>query len=246
MRRSRTRVFCSIGWRRGNGRRSGIASGHWPTPDHSICEERSRDMKLRRLSPTRSYEFATPWYVSAILVGGLPYASGRGAHSIRRLLWFVTHLRVCRCSGGEERNFPIEDAWRKDLVGVLPDDGVAFARNIFERRAIEDVDQTATVTDEARALQQASRDRHGRAAHAEHLPEKFLGQRDRIAVDAIVRLQQPAAKPSLERMERIARDRLLDLGQQQIVVAHDEVANGRALVGSRTKMGSREPRGRAR
>src|SRR5262249_50633818 len=117
VRRSRTRVFCSIGWRRGNGRKSGIASGHWPTPDHSICEERSRDMKLRWLSPARSCEFATPWYVSALLVGGLPYASGRGAHFIRRLLWFVTHLLLCRCSGGEERNFPIEDAWRPGRRG---------------------------------------------------------------------------------------------------------------------------------
>src|SRR5262249_61220472 len=74
-------------------------------------------------------------------------------------------------------------------------------------------------------------------------PEKFLRQRDRIAVDAIVRLQQPAAKPGLERMERVAGDRLLNLRQQQIVIAHDEVANGLAFVGSRTKLRSREPRG---
>src|SRR5262249_58330019 len=67
-----------------------------------------------------------------------------------------------------------------------------------------------------------------------------------VAVDAIVRLQQPAAKPGLERMERIARDRLLDLRKQQIVVAHDEVANGLAFVRSRMKLSSREPRGRAR
>src|SRR5262249_52644295 len=107
VRRSRTRVFCSIGWRRGNGRRSGIASGHWPTPDHSICEERSRDMKLRWLSPARSCEFATPWYVSVILVGGLPYASGRGAHFIRRLLWFVTQSTFVSMQwrGGEELSY---------------------------------------------------------------------------------------------------------------------------------------------
>ena len=131
-------------------------------------------MKLRWLSPARSYEFATPWYVSAILVGGLPYASGRGAHFIRRLLWFVTHLLLCRCSGGEERNFPIEDAWRKDLIGVLPDDGVAFAGDVLDRRAIEDLDMAAAVADQARALQQAGRDGHRGAAHAEHLPEKLL------------------------------------------------------------------------
>src|SRR5215813_3725879 len=62
---------------------------------------------------------------------------------------------------------------RKQLIEVVPHNGVAIARNVFERRAIDDVDETAAVADEARALQQASRDGHGGAAHAEHLPEKF-------------------------------------------------------------------------
>src|SRR5215472_1355268 len=73
--------------------------------------------------------------------------SGHGAHFIRRLL-----LLLCRCSGGEGRNFPIEDAWRKDLIGVLPDDGVAFAGDVPDRRAIEDLDVAAAVADQARAL----------------------------------------------------------------------------------------------
>src|SRR5215831_17765106 len=73
---------------------------------------------------------------------------------------------------------------RKYLIEVVPHHGVAFAGNVLERRAIEDVDETAAVADEAGALQEAGRDRHRRAAHAEHLPEKFLRQRDRIAVDA--------------------------------------------------------------
>src|SRR5215470_11698638 len=135
---------------------------------------------------------------------------------------------------------------RKHPIEVVPHDGVAFTGNLFERRAIEDVDQTATVTDESCALQQAGRDRHRGAAHAEHLPEKLLRQRDGIAVDAIVRLQQPAAKSGFQGMERIARDRLLDLCQQEIVVTHDEVADGLAFVRSRMKLDGREPRSRAR
>ncbi len=47
-------------------------------------------------------------------------------------------------------------------------------------------------------------------------------------------------------MQRMARDRLLDLRQQQIVIAHDEIANGLAPVGSGMKLGGGEPRGRAR
>jgi hypothetical protein len=46
-------------------------------------------------------------------------------------------------------------------------------------------------------------------------------------------------------MHRIARDRLLDLRKQDIVVAHDEVANSPALTGSRMKLRGRDPRGRA-
>src|SRR5262249_3860636 len=109
----------------------------------------------------------------------------------------------------------------------------------FERRAIDNVDKTAAVTNEAGALQQAGRDRHGGAAHTEHLPETFLRQRDRVAIDAIMRLQQPAAKPRLQRVERVARDRLLDLRKQQVVVAHDarslpprRAASPRARAGS--------------
>src|SRR5215467_2912997 len=82
---------------------------------------------------------------------------------------------------------------RKHFIEVVTDHRVAFTRDLFERRAIDDVDETAAVTDESCALQQAGRDRHRGAAHAKDLAEKLLRQRDRVAVDAIVRLQQPAA-----------------------------------------------------
>jgi len=126
---------------------------------------------------------------------------------------------------------------RKHFIEIVADHGVAFTGDLFERRAIDDVDEAAAVTDQAGALQQARRDRHRGAAHTEHLPEKLLRQRDRIAIDAIVRLQQPAAEPGLERMERVARDRLLHLRKQEIVVAHDEVANGLAFLGNGVKLG---------
>jgi hypothetical protein len=38
---------------------------------------------------------------------------------------------------------------RKHHVRVLPDHGVAFTRNVLERRAVEDLDVTAVVMDEA-------------------------------------------------------------------------------------------------
>ena len=88
-----------------------------------------------------------------------------------------------------------DELWlgRKDPIGVLPDHGVAFARNVLEGRAVEDLDVAAPVSNQAGALQQTGGDRDGGAPHAEHLPEKLLRQRDDIAVDAIMRLQQPTA-----------------------------------------------------
>jgi hypothetical protein len=130
---------------------------------------------------------------------------------------------------------------RKHLIAVVPDNRVAFTRDIFDRRAIQELDVTAAIADEAGALQQTGRERDGGAPHSQHLAEKLLRQRDDIAVDAIMRLQQPTAKPGLEGMQRIARHRLLDLRQQQIVVAHNEIANALTLPGGGMKLGGRQP-----
>ena len=55
-------------------------------------------------------------------------------------------------------------------------------------------------------------------------------------------LQQPSAKPGLERVKRVARDRLLNLRDQEIVVAHDEIADRLALIGRGMKLGRGQPR----
>src|SRR5262249_42768949 len=107
---------------------------------------------------------------------------------------------------------------QKHLIGVLPGHGVAFTRNVLKCRAVEELDVSAAVADQAGALQEARRDGHGGAPHAEHLSETLLRQREDIAVDAIVGLQEPTAKSGFEAMQRIARDRLLDLRKQDIVV----------------------------
>src|SRR5712692_7142229 len=135
---------------------------------------------------------------------------------------------------------------QEHLVDLLPDDAVAFAGEILERRAVDDVNLAAAVADHSRALQQAGRNGHRGPADAEHLPEKFLRQRDRIAVDAVARLQQPATKPRLERMQRIARDRLLDLSEQQVVVPDRELPDGLAFARYGVELGGREPACRAR
>jgi len=93
--------------------------------------------------------------------------------------------KACRCVSALSQRW----AGRKYFVGILSHYGVALAADVFERRAIQDLDVTAPVADQAGALQEARRDGHCGAPHAEHLPEKLLRQWDGIAVDAIVRLQ---------------------------------------------------------
>jgi len=63
---------------------------------------------------------------------------------------------------------------RKNLVGVVSDDGVALTRYVFQRSPIDDLNETAAVTDQTGTLQQAGRDGHRGSADAEHLPEKLL------------------------------------------------------------------------
>src|SRR5262249_23154428 len=78
--------------------------------------------------------------------------------------------KACRCVSALSQRW----AGRKYFVGILSHYGVALAADVFERRAIQDLDVTAPVADQAGALQEARRDGHCGAPHAEHLPEKLL------------------------------------------------------------------------
>jgi hypothetical protein len=90
-----------------------------------------------------------------------------------------------------------EDFLKEALAGgadisslvIAADDQQFLAVRGFERLAIDDLDEAAAITDQPSALQEAGSDGRCGTADAEHLPEKFLCQRDRIAVDSVVRLQ---------------------------------------------------------
>jgi len=84
------------------------------------------------------------------------------------------------------------------LVGVLLDCRVALAGGVFEGGAVDDLNVAAAVADQSCALQEARCERHRGAAHAEHLAEKFLGERDGVAAHTIVGLQQPATEPRFQ------------------------------------------------
>src|SRR5262245_66268117 len=117
-------------------------------------------------------------------------------------VWCLASDGLVTCAG------PLSGGGGKHLVGAATDSGVTFTGEPFEAGAIDEVNVTATVADQTGDLEQARRDRHRRPTHAEHLAEKLLGQGEGVAVDALVRLQQPARPARLQGMERIARDRL--------------------------------------
>jgi len=77
-------------------------------------------------------------------------------------------------------------------------------------------------------------------------PRNSCVQRDDIGRRCNRAFAAASGKSRFQGMQRIARHRLPDLRQQQIVVAHDQVAKGLALRGSGMKVRGREPRGRAR
>src|SRR6267378_2582304 len=86
---------------------------------------------------------------------------------------------------------------RQGLVDLLTDGRIAFAGALFERATIDDLNEPATIADHPGGLQDACDDRHRGPANAEHLAEKFLSERYRIAFHAVMGLQQPSAKSRL-------------------------------------------------
>src|SRR6516162_5194912 len=58
-------------------------------------------------------------------------------------------------------------------------------------------------------------------------------------------LQQRAAQPSLDRMQRVAGGGLLNLNQQHLAIAHDDPADGFAVLGNLAEARRRNARGRS-
>ena len=110
------------------------------------------------------------------------------------------------------------------------DRSIAFARQPLESLAVENLDRAAAIGDGPQFLQLA-RDRvDRRALHPEQRGQRFLGQRQPIAADAVLRGQQPAQGARLDRVESVARDRLCDLREQIVGVAAEQVAQERRVL----------------
>src|SRR5882757_10652995 len=102
---------------------------------------------------------------------------------------------------------------------------VALARAVPQSLQIEHAD-VSPVADQAGLLQGIGHDRDARSPHPQHLPEKFLRERDIFAVQQVAAAQQPARRARLERVGGVAGRGLLGLRQDELLVTRELARKG--------------------
>jgi len=100
---------------------------------------------------------------------------------------------------------------RQEGIEPLLDDGVAFARCLFETGAINNLNLSAMITDKASRLQRLRGERHRLATGTEHVRQELVGVWQGFAFSPIMHHQQPSADSLFRRMHSIARNGLLNL-----------------------------------
>ena len=89
----------------------------------------------------------------------------------------------------------------------------------------------ATVFDQTPLLQGVGDERHAWAPNAQHLREKFLGQRKIVAASEVAHIEQPAAHAGLNRVTGVTRRGLLRLCEQHLLMSNEERAEGLDFIG---------------
>ena len=84
-----------------------------------------------------------------------------------------------------------------------PHDAVALAGRLFQAATIHDRNAPASVADQSGALQRPGDHRYPGTARPEHFREKLMRDIEFIALDAVVRHEQPATATLLDRMKPI-------------------------------------------
>src|SRR5215204_1915572 len=90
-------------------------------------------------------------------------------------------------------------------VGVhRPDLLVARARDTLEPFAIPNRDRAPYVTDQSSRLQGLGRERDARAGHTDHEGQELLLQEERVALNPVMRLQEPPGRALVDVVLRVA------------------------------------------
>src|SRR5262249_13555786 len=103
----------------------------------------------------------------------------------------------------------------EQAVELAADHAVALPPRRLPPAAVEDPGPAALVADPAPPLGAARPLRPRRAAHAQHLRQELLGQRQLVGPHPVVGHQQPAAHALLDGVEVAASRGLADLGEQR-------------------------------
>src|SRR5205814_3761905 len=93
--------------------------------------------------------------------------------------------------------------------------------------AVADLDRPTPIRDEAGGLQRLRGDRHLRAPGAEHRREELLGEHEAVAIDAVVRHEQPPRRSPYQRMTAIAARHLRHLIHHLLDGRQEDLARGR-------------------
>lgn len=113
------------------------------------------------------------------------------------------------------------DAFEGSPSFVLPafrlvlNDAIAIAGGLAELVEIGDGDIAAGVGDHAGFLQNAGSNADTGATCAQHLSEKFLGERHVFVADAVVAHQQPAGQAFFDTVQAVAGGQLRRLEGEQ-------------------------------
>lgn len=92
----------------------------------------------------------------------------------------------------------------KESTELFACDFVAFARRVLEPGAVEDTDLAVRVADKSRLSERRGSDRHAGSAGAEHHREIFMGERNLIKIDTIVRHEEPTRTTLVNAVQAIA------------------------------------------
>lgn len=107
---------------------------------------------------------------------------------------------------------------------------IAFARACAQSVDIEEPKSSPPALDQPRLAQAVRDSGYARPPDAQHFGDVVLRQVEIVAIRDVAAPQQPAREPGLDGMGRIARRALLRLGQQEMLVQGDPIAQSGTLM----------------
>jgi hypothetical protein len=114
--------------------------------------------------------------------------------------------------------------WLQESVKSFPDDCVTLTGCSLQALPIKNLNGASPIADKTGCLHGLRSKRYRFAIGAEYIRQKLVGICKGIALSSVVHHEKPPAHSLFRRMHRIAGYGLLNLGQQSLRIAHEEIA----------------------